>query len=52
MYEYALYHKPETEYSYAKSENVMAIRLRAAKEDVLTVHIIYGGKHPLSPLLA
>ena len=45
MYEYALYHKPETEYSYAKSENVMAIRLRAAKEDVLTVHIIYGGKY-------
>lgn len=45
MYEYALYHKPETEYSYAKSENVIAIRFRAAKEDILTVHIIYGGKY-------
>lgn len=48
MYEYALYHKPETEYSYAKSENVIAIRFRAAKEDILTVHIIYGGKYSWS----
>ena len=45
MNEYALYHKSESEYSYAKSEHIIAIRFRAAKSDVLTIHIIYGGKY-------
>ena len=45
MNEYALYHKPDTQYSYAKSENVISVRLRTAKEDNLTVYVIYGGKY-------
>lgn len=45
MLEQALYHKPETEYCYAKSENTVALRLRAAKCDALQVSVIYGGKY-------
>ena len=45
MNEYALYHKPDTQCSYAKSENVISVRLRTAKEDNLTVYVIYGGKY-------
>ena len=45
MNEYALYHKPDTQYSYAKSENVISVRFRTAKEDSLTVYVIYGGKY-------
>lgn len=45
MNEYALYHKPETQYAYAKSEDVVSIRLRTAKDDRPTVYVIYGGKY-------
>lgn len=45
MIEYAILHKPETEYAYAKDKNTIALRLRTAREDVLTVNVIYGGKY-------
>lgn len=45
MFEQAIYHKPETEYSYAKSENVIALRLRTAREDRPAIKVIYGGKY-------
>lgn len=45
MQEQALFHKPETQYSYAVSENQVALRLRTAKEDTPLVSVLYGGKY-------
>ena len=45
MLEEALYHKPETEYCYPKSESAVALRLRTAKSDFPVVNVIYGGKY-------
>ena len=45
MQEQAMYHKPETQYAYALSENSVALRLRTAKEDTPEVSVLYGGKY-------
>ena len=39
MQEQAMYHKPETQYAYALSENSVALRLRTAKEDTPEVSV-------------
>lgn len=45
MQEQAMYHKPESQYAYALSENSVALRLRTAKEDTPEVSVLYGGKY-------
>ena len=45
MQEQALFHKPDTQYAYALSENRVALRLRTAKEDTPSVRVLYGGKY-------
>lgn len=45
MQEQAMYHKPETQYAYAISENQVALRLRMAREDTPVVRVLYGGKY-------
>lgn len=45
MLEQAIYHRPETQYSYALDKNTVALRLRTAKEDTPFVRVLYGGKY-------
>ena len=45
MIEQAIFHKPETEYAYAKDKKTISLRLRTAKEDVPEVDVVYGGKY-------
>lgn len=45
MQEYAIYHQPESQYAYAKSEHIVALRLRTAKSDRISVRVLYGGKY-------
>lgn len=45
MLEEAIFHKPETEYCYAKSQNRVALRIRVAKKDRPEISIIYGCKY-------
>ncbi len=45
MLEEAIFHKPETEYCYAKNENTVALRLRVAKQDMPQISVIYGCKY-------
>jgi len=45
MIEQAIYHKPETEYGYAKDGKTFCLRIRTAREDTPTIHVVYGGKY-------
>ena len=45
MIEEAIYHKPETEYGYAKDGKTFCLRIRTAREDTPTIHVVYGGKY-------
>lgn len=45
MNEQAIYHKPETEYAYAKDGQTFCLRLRTAREDTPRVTVVYGGKY-------
>lgn len=45
MNEQAIYHKPETEYGYAKDGKTFCLRIRTAREDRPTITVIYGGKY-------
>ena len=45
MREQAIYHKPETQYAYALTDDTVALRLRTAKEDTPSVRVLYGGKY-------
>ncbi len=42
---HAIYHKPETEYSFVKDHNTVGLRLRMARQDIATVSVIYGNKY-------
>ncbi len=41
----AIYHKPETEYSFIKDNKTVGLRIRLAKQDIATVTVIYGNKY-------
>ncbi|WP_427338360.1 glycoside hydrolase family 13 protein [Caloranaerobacter sp. DY30410] len=41
----AIYHKPKSNFCYAYDENVIHIRLRAAKGDIKKAVLIYGDKY-------
>ena len=45
MLEQAIYHKPETEYGYARDGRTFCLRLRTAREDTPEVTVVYGGKY-------
>lgn len=45
MNKQALYHKSDSLYSYALSDDCVELRLRAAKGDVASVTLLYGKKH-------
>ena len=38
----ALYHRPESEFAYLYTKELMHIRLRADKDDIATVELVYG----------
>ncbi len=42
---HAIYHKPETEYSFVKSANRVGLRLRMAKQDMANIRVVYGNKY-------
>lgn len=42
---HAIYHKPETEYSFVKSANKVGLRLRIAKQDMANIRVVYGNKY-------
>lgn len=45
MLEQALYHKPETEYGYARDGRTFCLRIRTAREDTPEITLVYGGKY-------
>ena len=45
MIEQAIYHKPETEYGYAKDGKTFCLRIRTAREDTPEITVVYGGKY-------
>ena len=45
MNEQAIYHKPETEYGYARDGKTFCLRIRTAREDTPKITVIYGGKY-------
>ncbi|MCH5155649.1 MAG: alpha-glycosidase [Clostridiales bacterium] len=45
MNKHALFHKSDSIYSFALAPDTAELRLRAAKGDILYVHVIYGPKH-------
>ena len=45
MIEQAIYHKPETEYGYAKDGKTFCLRIRTAREDSPEITVVYGGKY-------
>lgn len=45
MIEQAIFHKPETEYAYAKDQKTISLRIRIAREDIPNIYVIYGGKY-------
>lgn len=45
MNEQAIYHKPETEYGYAKDGKTFSLRIRVAGEDRPQITVVYGGKY-------
>lgn len=45
MIEQAIYHKPETEYGYAKDGKTFCLRIRTAREDCPKIAVVYGGKY-------
>lgn len=42
---HAIYHKPESEYSFVKSANKVGLRLRMAKQDMANIRVVYGNKY-------
>lgn len=45
MIEQAIYHKPETEYGYAKDGKTFCLRIRTARKDCPKITVVYGGKY-------
>ncbi len=45
MNEQAIYHKPESEFGYAKDGKTFCLRIRTAKEDTPDIAVVYGGKY-------
>ena len=45
MIEQAIYHKPETEYGYAKDGKTFCLRIRTARQDYPKITVVYGGKY-------
>ena len=45
MIEQAMYHKPETEYGYARDSKTFCLRIRTAREDEPNIFVVYGGKY-------
>ena len=45
MIEQAIYHKPETEYGYARDGKTFCLRIRTAREDSPQITLVYGGKY-------
>ena len=45
MIEQAIYHKPETEYGYARDGRTFCLRIRTAAEDRPEISLVYGGKY-------
>lgn len=45
MIEQAIYHKPETEYGYARDGKTFCLRIRTAREDCPRITVVYGGKY-------
>lgn len=45
MIEQAIYHKPETEYGYARDGRTFCLRIRTAREDTPEITVVYGGKY-------
>ena len=45
MIEQAIFHKPETEYGYAKDGRTFSLRIRTAREDSPKITVVYGGKY-------
>ncbi|MDE7107379.1 MAG: alpha amylase N-terminal ig-like domain-containing protein, partial [Clostridiales bacterium] len=45
MNKHALYHKSDSHYSFALTPDTVELRLRAAKDDIRAVKLIYGKKH-------
>lgn len=45
MIEQAIYHRPETEYGYAKDGRTFCLRIRTAREDSPRITVVYGGKY-------
>ncbi|MDR0297935.1 MAG: glycoside hydrolase family 13 protein [Streptococcaceae bacterium] len=44
----ALYHRPESEFAYLYTQNEVHVRVRAAKEDIKKVTLIYGDPYSWS----
>ena len=45
MIEQAIFHKPETEYGYARDGRTFSLRIRTAREDTPEITVVYGGKY-------
>ncbi len=45
MIEQAIFHKPETEYGYARDGRTFSLRIRTAREDCPAITVVYGGKY-------
>ena len=45
MIEQAIFHKPETEYGYARDGRTFSFRIRTAREDTPEITVVYGGKY-------